>query len=337
MQLAIVTQRATETNLSLACAAPRGVSFCLLAPEQAVSQLRQGDAALGRLDVLPTLDGVDDGLWALGSLAAQGIRTLNRAGALLAAHDKLLTARLLLRAGLPHPRTRLLSPDVGGYARSESAPADSDLAQSRAPLPELRLPVVVKPRFGSWGKDVVRCDDADGLRRWLRELELRPWFRAHGALVQELVPPQGTDLRIIVAGGSVVGAIERVAGAGEWRTNIALGGRRRAVEPPPIACMLALEAAAAAGAELVGVDLLPDGEGGWVVLELNGAVEFTREYGLDRDPFAAAAWELARVAVGCPPGWSKPVATALRCVAATVHSCGLLLHSASARRRSSVG
>jgi RimK family alpha-L-glutamate ligase len=286
MQLAIVTQRATETNLSLAAAAPRGVRFCLYSPEQAVAQLRHGDAALGRLDVLPTLDGVEDGLWALGSLAAGGIRTLNRAGALLAAHDKLLTARLLLRAGLPHPRTRLLSP--GGS------------------LPELRLPVVVKPRFGSWGTDVVRCADQDALRKHVRELELRPWFRAHGALVQELVPPHGSDLRIVVAGGAVVGAIERVAAKGEWRTNVALGAERRPVEPPSFACMLALEAAAAAGGDLIGVDLLPDGEGGWVVLELNGAVEWTREYSLDRDPFVAAAWELARVALGCPLGPAGP-------------------------------
>ena len=263
MQLAIVTQRATETNLALAAAAPRGVRFCLYSPEQAAAQLRNGDAALGRLDVLPTFDGVEDGLWALGSLAARGIRTLNRAGALLAAHDKLLTARLLLRAGLPHPRTRLLSP--GG------------------PLPELRLTVVVNPRFGSWGTDVV-----------------------HGALVQELVPPQGSDIRIIVAGGAIVGAIQRVAARGEWRTNVALGAQRRPVEPPSFACMLALEAAAASGGDLIGVDLLPDGEGGWVVLELNGAVEWTREYTHDRDPFVAAAWELARVALGCPLGPAAP-------------------------------
>jgi hypothetical protein len=57
---------------------------------------------------------------------------------------------------------------------------------------------------------------------------------------------------------------------------------------------------------LIGVDLLPDGEGGWVVLELNGAVEWTREYSLDRDPFVAAAWELARVALGCPLGPTGP-------------------------------
>ena len=110
MQLAIVARRATDTNLALAAAAPRGVEFTLLTPEEALETLGRGDAALGRLDVLPTLDGVDDGLWALGSLAASGLRTLNRASALMAAHDKLLTARLMFRAGLPHPRTRLLSP-----------------------------------------------------------------------------------------------------------------------------------------------------------------------------------------------------------------------------------
>jgi hypothetical protein len=37
------------------------------------------------------------------------------------------------------------------------------------------------------------------------------------------------------------------------------------------------------------------------VLELNGAVDFTREYWLDRDPFVAAAAELTRVAVEREP------------------------------------
>ena len=37
------------------------------------------------------------------------------------------------------------------------------------------------------------------------------------------------------------------------------------------------------------------------MLELNGAVEFTAEYGLGADPFAAAMWELAREALGCGP------------------------------------
>jgi len=275
MLLALVAHRATETNVALAAAAPRGLDFRLLTPERAVEVLGPTDAALGRLDVLPSLDGVDDGLWALGSLAARGVRTLNRASALLAAHDKLLTARLLHRAGLPHPRTRLLEPG--------------------RPLPELETPVVVKPRFGSWGEDVVLCRDDRALLRHVAELERRPWYRRQGALVQELVPPQGSDLRIVVAGGVVVGAISRVARRGEWRTNVALGASRFPVVPSPVACELAIRAAEATGAELLGVDLLPDGKGGWVVLELNGAVDFTPDYGLDGDPFAAAARELARL------------------------------------------
>nr|MBA3348572.1 hypothetical protein [Actinomycetota bacterium] len=87
MLLALVAHRATETNLALAAAAPRGVDFRILGPAEALEVLGPDDAALGRLDVLPTLDGVDDGLWALGSLAARGVRTLNRASALLGAHD----------------------------------------------------------------------------------------------------------------------------------------------------------------------------------------------------------------------------------------------------------
>ena len=286
MLLAIVAQHRSATNTALAAAAPHGVDARILVPEQASTLLQPGAVALGRLDVAVALDGVEDGLWALGSLAARGVVVLNRAGALLAAHDKLLTAKVLQRAGLPHPRTRILHP--GGQ------------------IPDWDGPVVVKPRFGSWGRDVELCSDEISFRRHLRSVEHRLWFQRHGAVLQELVPPAGFDVRIVVAAGVVVGAISRVAAPGEWRTNIALGGTRVAVEPPPEALELAVRAAAAAGADLIGVDLLPDGDGGHTVLE-NGAVDFTREYRLDRDPFAAAAAELARLGAerglisGTPP------------------------------------
>ena len=39
----------------------------------------------------------------------------------------------------------------------------------------------------------------DALAALLAALPQEPWYRAHGALVQELVPPLGFDLRVVVA------------------------------------------------------------------------------------------------------------------------------------------
>jgi RimK family alpha-L-glutamate ligase len=246
-----------------------------MTPQRALELLRPGDAALGRLDVLPTLDGVDDGLWALGALAARGVLVLNDPAALLAAHDKLLTARILLRHGVEHPRTIHIGPDLEpafpGY------------------------PVVLKPRFGSWGQEVHRCDDSAALAETLAGVRVSGWFRRHGAILQELVPPRGYDLRILVAAGRVVGGVFRVAADGEWRTNVALGGVRQPLfAPSPEASRLALAAADAIGAALVGVDLLPARGGGWTVAEVNGAVEFTAEYSPWGDVFEDTALALAR-------------------------------------------
>ena len=288
MLLAFVAGRTTATNVALAAAAPDWVDARVLSPEQAAATLGRDDVAVGRLDVSDSLDGPEDGLWALGTLAASGVRVFNRAGALLAVHDKLLTARVLGREGLPHPRTTMLHAD--GQA------------------PPWTGPVVVKPRFGSWGLEVTLCENEIDFRRHLRALEPRPWFQRHGALVQELIEPAGYDLRVVVAAGTPVGAISRVAAAGEWRTNLSLGGTRRRVDPPPGALALAVWAAAAAGTELVGVDLLPDGAGGWTVLELNGAVDFTTEYRIDRDPFVAAVSELVRAACAREPALAEGAA-----------------------------
>jgi len=273
VRFALITLRSTPTNESIAGAVVDGVRWEQMSPDEALHTLRPGDAALGRLDVLPTLDGIDDGMWALGALEARQVVVLNDVAALFATHDKLLTARLLRRVDVPHPRTVHVRPD--------------------RPFPAVRPPVVVKPRFGSGGRAVTRCDDEASLCEALSLLSGATWFEQQGVLVQELVPPQGYDLRILVAGQRVVGAIFRIAAEGEWRTNITLGGVRRPVpDPPSEACELALTAARAAGTALVGVDLVQDGLGNWVVIELNGAVEFTREYAPD-GVFADVASALA--------------------------------------------
>ena len=257
----------------------RGLDVELLAPGEALAETQPGDTFVARLDVLPTLDGVEPGLLALLGLERRGVRVVNPPRALLAAHDKLRTAKLLGGAGVPHPATEVIR----------------TLEESRA----LRPPVVVKPRFGSWGRDVFRCDDAAALARCIAEIRDRSWFRRHGALVQELVPPAGEDLRVLVANGRVVGAARRTAAPGEWRTNVSLGGALHAAGVPEDAGELARTAAAVTGLDLVGVDLMPAGGGTYTVLELNAAVEFDARYsvgGVDVYTAAAEALELSACA-----------------------------------------
>jgi RimK family alpha-L-glutamate ligase len=286
MRYALVARHSTSTNDALAAATAAGVTWEPMSPEAALETLSSGDAALGRLDVLRTLDGVEDGLWALGALAARGVAVLNEPATLLGAHDKLLTAWLLKRSGIPHPSTIHVRPG--------------------RPFPAIRAPVVVKPRYGSWGGGVVRCDDERSVLDAMEDLQDAPWFARQGALLQDLVPPAGYDLRVLVAGGRVVGAVHRDAAPGEWRTNITLGGvRRRVSELPRETHLLARAAAEAARLSLVGVDLLPTATG-WTVLELNGAVEFTSEYSLAGDVYVEAAAALAEAARAAPATELEP-------------------------------
>ena len=136
-RLGVVAHGESATTAGLVRACTRlGIEASVLPPEHALARLRPGDLALGRLDVRFSLDGVERGLWELRVLEREGVHVLNRASALVATHDKLVTAARLTEAGLPHPTT----------VHVDSA--------AQPPLPP---PLVLKPRFGSWGRDVVLC------------------------------------------------------------------------------------------------------------------------------------------------------------------------------------
>ncbi len=279
MRVGVIGGSRQETNPLLVrawCAS--GIDALLLSPEEARWRLGAGDVAVIRLDVLETLDGIEPGLRLLRPLTRRGVRVLNLPDALLGAHDKLVTAHRLRAAGIPHPRW------------------------AHVTLPETAVflvpPVVVKPRFGSWGRDVFLCESERELRRCLEVVRFKPWFLEHGALVQELVSRATYDLRLIVAGGQVVGAARRNAAPGEWRTNVSLGGSLADADPDRAAVALAVRAVAAIGMDLAGVDLLPLPEGGYVVLELNGAVDFDGRYSLR----GGDAYLDAAAALGLRPG-----------------------------------
>jgi len=128
--VAVVAWKPFPSNLPLVEGWRRlGIRAELVRPPDASRRLGAGDVALLRLDVSPTLDGVEPGLGEIAALRRRGVRLLNPPAALLAAHDKRETALRLENAGIPHPRTR-----------------------HRYRLDEVRafeLPAVLKPRFAT--------------------------------------------------------------------------------------------------------------------------------------------------------------------------------------------
>ena len=187
---------------------------------------------------------------ALHRLEAAGVPVVNPPRAVEAAVDKYLALARVEAAGLAVPPTWV----------GESATA------AQAAFAELGGDVVIKPLFGSEGRGLVRATDPELARRAFHTLEqLRAVIYA-----QRFVPNPGFDLRLLVLAGAVVGAISRHPAPGDWRANVAVGGRAAAVEAEPLVADVAVRAAAALGAVVAGVDLVFDlDRQSWVVLEVN--------------------------------------------------------------------
>jgi len=175
-----------------------------------------------------------------------GCYVVNRAEAIERCADKFLTSALLRDAGLLTPQTVVterFETALEAYRRMRDC--------------------VVKPLFGSEGRGMVRITDEETAYRVFRALELARAVY----YVQSTVPHEGFDVRALVVGGRVVGAMRRRAQS--WRTNLAQGGRPEPFRLPEEWEEMSLRAAQAVGADYAGVDLLPARDGRVYVLEVN--------------------------------------------------------------------
>jgi ribosomal protein S6--L-glutamate ligase len=216
----------------------------------AEADLRTADGVLVRLMPAGTLEQVVFRMDALHRLDDERRRVVNPPRAIEAAVDKFLALSRLERAGLAVPETWV------GESPTEAMAAFDRLGGD----------VVVKPLFGSEGRGLVRVSDPEMARRVFFTLA------QIGAVlyVQKFIRHDGTDLRVFVIEGRALGAIRRHAAAGDWRTNVAVGGRAQSVKLELATAELAIRAAAAVGAIVAGVDLIFDPDrGGLVVPEVN--------------------------------------------------------------------
>lgn len=133
-------------------------------------------------------------------LEMMGYRVFNNAYLSFVANDKAKTLQVAAAAGVPVPTTCL--------ARHENAQA---IGQA------MGYPMVIKPRDGHGGADVLWIDTEETLLRTL------PNYHHDTFLMQKPVADLGRDLRVYVVGKRIIAAMLR-ARDDDFRSNYCLGG-----------------------------------------------------------------------------------------------------------------
>jgi ribosomal protein S6--L-glutamate ligase len=237
--------------------------------------LQEFDAVLVRTMPPGSLEQVVFRMDCLGRYEAAGGVVINPARAVEAAVDKFLTSAKLAEAGLLTPRTICAQTADDAMAAFEQLGGD----------------VVLKPLFGSEGRGITRLnDEALALRAFKMLAQL-------GAVLylQEFIEHEGADLRLLVIGQRILGMRRR--NPLDWRTNVSRGAKAEAFTPTNELVEMARRAAAAVGAPLAGVDILPGRDGQLYTIEVNavpGWQGLSRASGID---VAALVLEFAEAQV----------------------------------------
>ena len=185
-----------------------------------------------------------------------GIPVINGLQAILTVRHKYLALQVLAAAGLPVPDTVYLAEAARFEAALEHLPPG---------------PVVVKPISGRQGTGIVCLQPGQSLPAQC-EAELD---QGRGLLLQTFIAPERRqDVRALVIGGRVAGAMVLTPQAGEFRANFHLGSESRPVTLSAQAARTAVAAAEAVGLEIAGVDLMLLKDNRQLVIEINYAPGF---------------------------------------------------------------
>jgi len=215
------------------------------------TELPHFDAVLPRIGASIT----DYGLAIVRQFECMGVYVVNQSASIASSRDKFRSLQVLNQHSIRTPATALMR---GSRALKPIAQAlDSS-------------PLVMKLLRGTQGLGVMLVHTnassssvLDTFESMDRELLVQR-FMKEGA---------GHDYRVVVVGDNVVGAMERQAKRGDFRSNIHRGGEGSFVTLPQSYRRLALKAAKSFALGLAGVDLM-EGPGGPVVLEVNSTPGF---------------------------------------------------------------
>lgn len=196
------------------------------------------------------------GRYATHAFEASETLVVNTSQVLEICGNKYLTHLALRRANIPTPRTALaLSPD-----------------SALAAIETIGYPVVLKPMIGSWGRLVSKVNDQDAAEGILEHKKILGSLENRIFLVQEYVNKPGYDLRTIVIGDEVIGAMYRTSS--HWITNTARNGKGVLCPLRPDIVEISLQASRAVGGGVLAVDIFETADRQLLVNEVNHTMEF---------------------------------------------------------------
>lgn len=195
------------------------------------------------------------------TLEAAGMKLFNSADAIELCDDKSLT-HIALMNRVPQPKTVLIPltfPRVG-Y---------TDCAFLEKIANYLGFPLVIKQCFGSFGAGVYLARNMDEAKAALMKT-------AGGAAIaqQYIASSFARDIRAYVVGDKVAAAMLRHNESGDFRANVAQGGKADAYTLSEAQAALAVKTAQILGCTFAGVDLLFGENGEMTVCEVNSNAHF---------------------------------------------------------------
>jgi [lysine-biosynthesis-protein LysW]--L-2-aminoadipate ligase len=196
-------------------------------------------------------------LHATAALEGMGANVINNLYCGVYAGNKLFTHMLLKNAGVETP--------YASVAFSKGAVLDL--------LDSIGYPKVIKPTVGSWGRMVQRLNHREAAEGIIEEREkMYPIYQIH--YLEEFVQRPPRDIRAIVIGDQVVGAIYRNSTTENWKTNTHLGGTAEICKVTPELEEICIKAKDCVKGQIVGIDLMESKERGLVVHEINNTTEY---------------------------------------------------------------
>jgi len=173
-----------------------------------------------------------------------GVPCVNGSVAIETVKDKLRSSQILSRAGIAIPNTMLVRWPI----------------EDRLVTDNIGFPCVVKVVTGSYGEGVHLCERKRDYKKLVEFVE--NLGNKKTMIVQEYLGDRpGEDLRVLVIGGKVMGAMLRTAPEGDFRANITGGGTGSRYEITEEIDFIARETARALNLDIAGVDLLFDDRG----------------------------------------------------------------------------